>query len=95
VGNAGEVISWQGLAGVYVPLGTMCVTQQRGRTGAGHGRCALIVLDAAIVPMRWAELIDHHDLEAIVVLDPTEATTFYGTAGGGGAVLLWTRRGRR
>jgi hypothetical protein len=40
-------------------------------------------------------MIDHHDLEAIVVLGPTEATTFYGTAGGGGAVLLWTRRGRR
>jgi hypothetical protein len=94
-GHAGDVISWQGLAGVYVPLGTICVTHQRGRTGAGSDRCALIVLDGAIIPMRWAAMIDHHDLEAIVVLGPMEATTFYGTAGGGGAVLLWTRRGRR
>jgi len=34
------------------------------------------------------------DVEAIAILTPTDATNFYGTQGGGGAVKIWTRAGR-
>ena len=38
--------------------------------------------------------IDPETIESIAVLQPTEATAFHGALGGGGAVLVWTRRGR-
>jgi Carboxypeptidase regulatory-like domain len=94
--NAGEILQWQNLAGVTVAWGnvppTLCVQVTRNR-----GRCALTVLDGAVVDDEFAASVPPEYLEAIVVLTPMEATLSYGTDGGGGAVLLFTRasvRGR-
>lgn len=72
----------------------LCFSLQRARTGAGTGRCALIVLDGIPITGVGALDIDPDAVGSMAVLEPTEATTFYGTAGGAGAVLVWTRRGR-
>lgn len=53
------------------------------------------MLDGVVVPAEMAFDLDSRDIEAIAILDPTDAVTFYGTAAGGGAVLFWTRRGRQ
>ena len=96
-GVAKDVIRWQNIGGVWVYEGPpqLCVTFRRGRTFYGNDRCALTVLDGAVIPRDLAFYLVPHDLEAIAVLTPVEATLFYGTEGGGGAVLFWTRRGRR
>jgi hypothetical protein len=72
----------------------LCVALYRVRTADGGGRCALIVLDG--VPMSGVAAldIDPDAIESIALLEPMEATTYFGTLGGAGAVLVWTRRGR-
>lgn len=72
----------------------LCVSMQRGRTGGGWGRCALIVLNGVPISGPEASHLDPTTIESMAVLQPIEATSFYGTQGGGGAVLVWTRRGR-
>lgn len=72
----------------------LCFSLQRARTGAGFGRCAMIVLNGIPITGVAALDIDPDAVESIAVLEPPEATTFYGTDGGAGAVLVWTRRGR-
>lgn len=72
----------------------ICVALSRGRTGAGQGTCALIVLNGIPIGGVQARGIDPETIESMAVLQPTEATVFYGTLGGGGAVLVWTRFGR-
>lgn len=72
----------------------LCFSLQRARTGAGMGRCAMIVLNGIPITGVAALDIDPDAVESMAVLGPTEATTFYGTSGGAGAVLVWTRRGR-
>lgn len=72
----------------------LCVSLQRARTGAGQGTCALVVLDGVPISGVAALQIDPEAIESMAVLQPSEATTFYGTIGGSGAVLVWTRRGR-
>ena len=72
----------------------LCVTFFRARTGVGWGRCALIVLNGIPIARPQALTIDPETIESMAVLQPVEATLFYGTLGGGGAVLVWTRRGR-
>lgn len=57
-------------------------------------RCALTILNGSLVTRETAAMIPPEALEAIVVLDEYEASTLYGTDGGGGAVLLFTRVGR-
>lgn len=57
--------------------------------------CALTVLNGVVISLEAAFFIDPRDIEAIAILDPADATTFYGSEGVGGAVLMWTRRGRR
>lgn len=71
----------------------LCISQQRARTGAGRGRCSLVVLDGVPVSGVQAQGLDPTAIESIAILDPVQATTLYGTRGGGGAVLVWTRRG--
>lgn len=96
-----EVIRWRGLAGIYLPesssTGTaeLCVAFNRGRSFAGTFRCALILLNGSIISELEAQAINPDHIEAIAILTPVDASTFYGTRGGGGAVLIWTRSGRR
>ena len=71
----------------------LCVSQTRARTGEGRGTCALVVLDGVPISGVQAMDIDPDAIESIAILNPTEAVTFYGTLGGSGAVLVWTRRG--
>ena len=54
-------------------------------------RCALTVLDGIPVPPDVTESMDPKDLEAIIVLNPVEATLRFETVRGGGAALLFTR----
>jgi len=94
-----EIIRWQNIAGLSVmenssgDIPTLCVMFQRGRTGGGLNRCALIFLNGMRIPSDAAQAINPSDIESIAVLTPVDASTFYGTNAGGGAVLMWTRRG--
>lgn len=71
----------------------LCVALTRARTGGGQGTCALIVLNGVPIGGPQALDIDPETIESIAVLQPAEATLYYGTRGGTGAVLVWTRRG--
>lgn len=90
--NLGQILVWQNLAGIRIRFNetppSLCVQAVRGRV-----RCALTVLDGQVIDDEFAASIPPHALEAIVVLTPVEATLSYGTDGGGGAVLLFTRVG--
>ncbi|MGD8320040.1 MAG: carboxypeptidase regulatory-like domain-containing protein [Gemmatimonadota bacterium] len=90
-----DVIKNQSLAGVWVEEhdqtagdGRLCVTFRRRER-----QCAITVLNGQVVSMEQAFLISSQDIESIAILTPNDATTFYGTQGGGGAVLIWTRKG--
>lgn len=92
-----DVLRWQNVAGLTVTemdptqrLPYLCVSLGRGTRG-----CAAVYLDGARIPLDQAFFIDPRDLEAIAVLTPMEAATFYGTDGGSGVVVMWTRRGHR
>jgi hypothetical protein len=71
----------------------LCISNGRARR-MGSGTCALIVLDGVPISGVQAMDINPDAIESIAVLSPVEASTFYGTMGGTGAVLVWTRRGR-
>lgn len=91
--NIGQVLQWQNLAGIKVlwsdsPIPSLCVRSVR----AGS-RCALTVLDGVVIDDEFAASVPPQSLEAVVVLRPMEATLSFGTDGGGGAVLLFTRAG--
>ena len=94
-GLAKDVIRWQNIAGVYIDEydataeAPLCVRFMRRST-----QCAITVLDGIVVPAEQAYGLIASNVEAIAILNPTDATTFYGTAGGGGAVLFWSKRGR-
>jgi len=99
--DIGSVIRWKNIPGAYVINGDnatstsgvprLCIQLQRGRGMGGNG-CALLVLNGMVVPEEAAVLIDPDAFEAVAVLRPTEATTYWGTLGGAGAVLMWTTR---
>lgn len=72
----------------------LCVAITRARTGGGRGTCALIVLNGIPIAGVQALDIDPESIESMALLQPMEATTFYGTIGGSGALLVWTKRGR-
>ncbi len=72
----------------------LCVSMQRARRAEGRGTCALVVLNGVPISGVQALNIDPDAIESVAVLIPTEAATQYGTLGGGGAVLVWTRHGR-
>lgn len=92
-GSAGDVILWQNIPGAVVdltdgPNGSLCVRVR------ASGRCATVYLNGIHIDSVTAQALDPRGLEAIAVLRPTEASLFFGTGNGSGAVLLWTRRGR-
>lgn len=72
----------------------LCFATQRGRSADGSNQCSLIVLNGIPISGIQALDIDPDAIEGIAVISPIEASTFYGTAAGAGAVLVWTRRGR-
>lgn len=98
--DMGSILEHAGPAGLRIvrpengssDLG-LCIAQIRA-TRMGAMYCSLIIFNG--VPMKGPEAlgIDPDAIEGIAVLTPLEASTFYGTAGGAGAVLVWTRRGR-
>ncbi len=69
----------------------LCVIQ---RESGGRAGCAQIFLNGVPIDSIQAQQITPSDLEAIAVLQPVDATTFFGTRATYGAVMLWTRRGR-
>lgn len=90
-----DIIRRQNISGVSVEEydataadGRLCVTFRRRER-----QCAITVLNGSVVPMEQAFLVNAQDIESIAILTPDDATTFYGTQGGGGAVLIWTRKG--
>lgn len=89
--DPGVAIQRQGVPGVWVDEAAkhgknalLCVRQK-------PRECSLIILNGIQVDLQTALLIDYRELEGIAVLRPEDATTFFGTQGGGGAVVLWTR----
>jgi len=96
--DIGSVIRWKNIAGAYVVNGDngsstrLCIQLQRGRSAGGGNTCALLVLNGMVVSPEQAALMDPDAFEAVAVLMPTEATTYWGTLGGAGAVLMWTTR---
>lgn len=89
-----DVIRWQGIPGVLVEyfnqspaLSPLCVKS----THAGRAPCALTVLNGVVIDPIEVNQLDPHSIEAIAVLSPSDATTLYGTAASGGAVLIWLR----
>lgn len=99
--DVGRVLQWQNIPGISLPrpenlvpgsdqIG-LCVSFQRSRSGAGIGQCALVVLNGQVTDRQAALHLDPETVESIAVLLPTEATTFFGTPGGAGAILIFTR----
>ena len=71
----------------------LCVTMARTRSFEGRGRCAVIVLNGVRIAGPQALNVDPNTIESVAVLSPIEGTVQYGTDGGAGVVLVWTRRG--
>ncbi len=95
-GDPGVAIQWLGVPRVWVMEGAkhgrnprLCVQDLRTRA------CAIIILNGVKIDPAAALAIDFHQLEAIAVLTPSDATTFFGTGAIGGAVLLWIREDGR
>jgi hypothetical protein len=94
-GLAKDIIRRQNIAGMSVDEydsgqpGELCVRFRRSERA-----CAITVLNGAVIPPERAFNLNPNDIEAIAILTPTDAATYYGTQGGGGAVLIWTREGR-
>ncbi|MEM7414451.1 MAG: carboxypeptidase-like regulatory domain-containing protein [Gemmatimonadota bacterium] len=97
VRNFGKVLQWQSIPQMTIidgddvgsPRPFVCV-----RLRANSERCAITVLNGSLVTLEMAASIPPEAIEAIAVLDPFEATTMWGTDGGGGAVLIFTHVGR-
>ncbi len=92
----GEVVKWMAPVGVWVdqsngggPFDELCVQFLRN----GRAGCALVVLNGVPIDIGEAQGIDPQAIEAMALLRPAEAVTFYGTQAGNGVVLIWTRRG--
>lgn len=100
--DLGEVVDMQGIPGlsfvrpenVWASDSSdqwLCVTMIRSRSATGSGNCAIIVLDGRKVNWNAVSSIPGFELKSIAVLNPVEATLIYGTTGGAGAVLLFTK----
>ena len=91
-----DVIRWQAIPGIHVRVVNaspsnepLCVETLR----SGHPGCALTVLNGIVVDPVDVNQLDPGLIEAIAVLSPRDAATLFGTRGGNGAVLIWTRTG--
>lgn len=77
-----DIIRRQNIAGVWVdqsepgPRAPLCV-----RFSRRVRKCALTVLNGVLIPAMEAFHIDTRRIEAIAILEPLDATTFYGTLG--------------
>jgi len=100
--DMGTIVEHTAQAGVQVirpdnvsrgPGVGLCVSFRRA-TRVGSGTCALVVLDGVPISSIQAADIDPEAIESMALLEPREAATRYGTLAGGGALLVWTRRGR-
>ncbi len=99
--RAKDVIRWQGVAGVSVrefggspSMNPLCVTFVRASTvRSAHPPCAITLLNGVKIDPVEVNQMTPEEIEAIAILTPIEASTVYGTVGGVGAVLIWTRRG--
>lgn len=102
--DVGKVLEHQTIGGIRVirpenltpgsdPRMGLCVSLQRARRGNGMGTCALIVLDGVPIRGDVALALDPETVGAMAVLLPVEAATLYGSRGGAGALLIWTRSG--
>lgn len=94
VANFGKVLQWQSIPQMRIIDGTdsggpprVCVMLRLHRE-----RCALTVLNGSLVTLEAAAMVPPEAVQAIVVMEPEEATIFWGTDGGGGAVLIFTGR---
>lgn len=91
----GQVLQWQSVPGMTVirsdDFGTGSKPSVCVRLVADRARCALVILNGARVGLVTAALVPPESLRAMAVLQPAEATLIYGTQGGGGAVLLFTK----
>ena len=99
--DMGTVLEWQQISGTRIirpenlapgsdDMG-LCVAMVRARMGRGAGTCALIVWNGVPISGPQALNIDPDAIESMALLLPVEATVFYGSRGGGGALLVWTR----
>ena len=94
VSNFGKVLQWQSIPQMRIIDATdtggapsVCVILRLHRE-----RCALMILNGALVTQEAAAMVPPEAIQAMVVMDPEEATTIWGTDGGGGAVLIFTGR---
>lgn len=94
----GEVIKWRAPAGVWVdqrggggPFDEFCVMFPR----SGSAGCAMVLLNGIPISPADAQGISPEAIEAMAILRPSDAATFYGTQAGNGVVLIWTRSGGR
>jgi len=101
--DVGSLIEWNQVPGTAVirdentvpgsdRMG-LCISLQRANSAGGVKRCALVVLNGALVRGVQAIMIDPESIEAMAILVPREATTIYGSMGGVGAVVIWTKQG--
>ncbi len=92
-----SLIRNQGIPGIWAVVGTspltepLCVVTPRARTMDGRAPCALTVVDGVVVNPVEANQIDPLTIKGIAILRGPDATTFYGGAAAGGAVLIFTR----
>lgn len=93
--DMGTILELTGQAGLRVvrdPTMGLCISQIRA-TRMGVSYCSLIIFNGVPMGGQQALSIDPDAIEGIAILPPMEASTFYGTAGGSGAILVWTARG--
>ncbi len=86
-------VAQQSLAGTRMDHrspGELCV-MMRGRSRPEA--CAMVILNGVPVDRSIAQSITPSDLAGIALIPPVDATTFYGTRGVNGVVMMWTRRG--
>lgn len=101
--DLGSILEWNQVPGTFVVRDDnttsgsdrmgLCVTMQRTNSAEAVRRCALVVLNGALISREQALMIDPESIEAMAILVPREAATLYGSMGGVGAVLIWTKRG--
>lgn len=101
--DLGSIVEWNQVPGTFVVRDEnttsgsdrmgLCVTMQRTNSAEAVRRCALVVLNGSLISREQAIMIDPESIEAMAILVPREAATLYGSMGGVGAVLIWTKRG--